>query len=361
MARTCCLLLCRRNWSCVSDVARVSTFGALGYAKTEARSWFRGLGSFAWPHARSPACRFSSLPVKKRLARKKTVAEQPAPESCSLAVAYSTAEEYNLASLAKALQKQGLYEQKTLSDDVADVLCAAAKYKLDEEPRNMFIFREGSVVFWNFPEIERKAILQFLKPYEENSYSSTLVEQEIEALEFKHHEHRTRLVNGNIFLSPQSPDTDLEKYTFSNGMALSVKLAIWEASLDAYVESVESIIEDMKEGRTITMTREHVFRKTGELFSLRHLINLSSDLLDTPDFYWDRPALESHYLKVVRYMNIGRRTKVMNEKLTHCCELMELLSHHLEDKHHVRLEVMIIVLIMVEVVFECLHYAAKFF
>ncbi|KAG0410476.1 hypothetical protein HPB47_012399, partial [Ixodes persulcatus] len=42
---------------------------------------------------------------------------------------------------------------------------------------------------------------------------------------------------------------------------------------------------------------------------------------------------------------------VMNEKLTHCCELMELLSHHLEDKHHVRLEVMIIVLIMVEVLY----------
>ncbi|KAL3191616.1 hypothetical protein MRX96_059710 [Rhipicephalus microplus] len=59
-------------------------------------------------------------------------------------------------------------------------------------------------------------------------------------------------------------------------------------------------------------------------------------------------------------MNINRRTKVMNEKLTHCCELMELLSHHLEDKHHVRLEVMIIVLIMVEVLFECVHYASKF-
>ena len=39
----------------------------------------------------------------------------------------------------------------------------------------------------------------------------------------------------------------------------------------------------------------------------------------------------------------------MNEKLNHCCELMELLSSNLNDAHHTRLEVMIIILILVEV------------
>ncbi|KAK8761864.1 hypothetical protein V5799_026861 [Amblyomma americanum] len=292
-----------------------------------------------------------------QLARKKPTPEPPV--SSLTAVAYSTAEEYDLMSILKALEEQGLYKEKVLSEDLTDVLYASARYQVNEEPRELFIFREGSVVFWNFPEIERRAVLQFLKPHEEQSYSPSLVNQEAEALEFVYHENKTRFHDGNIFLSAEG-ESDLEKYTFSSGLALSVKLAIWEASLDSYVDSIEGIIEDMKEGRTIRMTREQVFRKTGELFSLRHLINLSSDLLDTPDFYWDRPTLESLYLKVIKYMNINRRTKVMNEKLTHCCELMDLLSHHLEDKHHVRLEVMIIVLIMVEVLFECLHYAAKF-
>uniref|UniRef100_A0A023GEP2 Putative conserved secreted protein n=1 Tax=Amblyomma triste TaxID=251400 RepID=A0A023GEP2_AMBTT len=310
-----------------------------------------------WPSACTASCGLSSLPVKTRLARKKPTPEPPV--SSLTAVAYSTAEEYDLASILKALERQGLYKEKVISEDLTDVLYASAKYRVNEEPRELFIFREGSVVFWNFPEIERNAVLQFLKPHEEHSYSPSLVNQEVEALEFVYHENKTRFHDGNIFLSTEG-ESDLEKYTFSSGLALSVKLAIWEASLDGYVDSIEGIIEDMKEGRTIRMTREQVFRKTGELFSLRHLINLSSDLLDTPDFYWDRPTLESLYLKVIKYMNINRRTKVMNEKLTHCCELMDLLSHHLEDKHHVRLEVMIIVLILVEVVFECLHYAAKF-
>lgn len=91
---------------------------------------------------------------------------------------------------------------------------------------------------------------------------------------------------GNIYLASDANDYD--KYTFSNAIAQSVKLGIWEASLNHYVDSIEFVTEDLKAGRSIKMTREQVLRKQGELFALRHLINLSSDLLDTPDFYWER-------------------------------------------------------------------------
>lgn len=41
-------------------------------------------------------------------------------------------------------------------------------------------------------------------------------------------------------------------------------------------------------------------------------------------------------------------------------ELTELVSSNLNDAHHVRLEWMIIVLIMVEVAFETLHYIDRY-
>nr|BAH71547.1 ACYPI005497 [Acyrthosiphon pisum] len=101
-------------------------------------------------------------------------------------------------------------------------------------------------------------------------------------------------------------------------------------------------------------------KKTGELFGLRHRINLSSDLLDLPDFYWEREHLETFYRSTCNYFSISTRLKTMNTKINHCLELVELLSHHLSDKHHIRLEWMIIVLIMVEVGFEIIHYAQLF-
>lgn len=51
----------------------------------------------------------------------------------------------------------------------------------------------------------------------------------------------------------------------------------------------------------------------------------------------------------------------MNEKVNHCMELVELLSSHLSDRHHIRLEWMIIVLIMVEVAFETIHYIERYY
>lgn len=51
----------------------------------------------------------------------------------------------------------------------------------------------------------------------------------------------------------------------------------------------------------------------------------------------------------------------MNDKLNHCIELADLVSSKLNDVHHIRLEWMIIILIMVEVVFEFLHYAERWY
>jgi uncharacterized Rmd1/YagE family protein len=103
-----------------------------------------------------------------------------------------------------------------------------------------------------------------------------------------------------------------------------------------------------------------VLQMTGELFSLRHELNLNSDLLDTPDFYWERERLETLYRTTCNYLSIDRRTKVLNEKLAQCCEILELISTHLTDQHHTRLEWMIIALITIEVGFEILHVAEHY-
>nr|XP_018901209.1 PREDICTED: required for meiotic nuclear division protein 1 homolog [Bemisia tabaci] len=279
-------------------------------------------------------------------------------------VAFSTAEEYDLDNIRIGLETKNLYEVHPLDTEGVQAgtdsfIHAVAHYQVEEEPRQIFIFREGSVVLWNVSELEYTNFLMFLKHYELQSYDEKLIESERELMHYKYTDSlkKSTLMNGNIYLCKDSSSNfDLDLYTFSNAMASSVKLGIWEATLEKYVESIEYITEDMKMGRRIKIGPKEVLRKTGEIFALRHSINLSSDLLDVPDFYWDREQLEKLYLLTCNYFSIPRRTKIMNEKLNHCLELVELLSTHLSDRHHVRLEWMIIVLIMVEVAFEFIHY-----
>lgn len=83
-------------------------------------------------------------------------------------------------------------------------------------------------------------------------------------------------------------------------------------------------LKDLKSGKRIRISREEVLRKTGELFALRHSINLSSDLLDTPDFYWDHDELETLYLQSCNYFSIGRRTKVCIVSKIRLCIRLQL-------------------------------------
>lgn len=297
--------------------------------------------------------------------------------------AFSTAEEYDLEGLLDSLRQQELYDAKKFfsTDNLGleqDVLYVTAKYQVGEEDRDIFFFREGSVVMWNFNDIETNNVLSFIRPFEKDPYLRPLVRSESEVMPYTYIPASAIDVEGDLvassdidhvraffqsgkFFLTSGEDNFFPKYTFSNALSTSIKLGIWEATLDRYIDSMEFLTNDMKKGRRIRISRAEVLRKTGELLALRHVINLSSDLLDTPDFYWDREELETLYLQVCNYFSISRRTKVMNEKINHCVELAELISHNLNESHNTRLEWMIIILIMIEVGFEVIHYLDRYY
>lgn len=307
------------------------------------------------------------LQLKKRPLKKRRM-DDTAPGY--YVTAYATAEEYDLERLAKSLRKQDLYEQQKFFPDVdhdeepKDVIHFKPKYQVENEPRDIYFFREGTVVLWNCTDLEISNILSYLRLFEIDRYDEHVVHDELEQMHYCYADNESthaHLKGNQFYLSKEGSATQaLEKYTYSNAMSLTTKLGIWEASLDKYIDSMEFVTEDLKRGRPITISRPNMLRKTGELFALRHLINLSSDLLDTPDFYWDREQLESLYSQTCNYFSIPKRTRVMNEKINHCVELASLINSHLNDNHHVRLEWMIIILIMVEVGFEVLHFVDRF-
>lgn len=87
--------------------------------------------------------------------------------------AFATAEEYDLEKLLTALKAQDLYTPKRFfnsddnSENEPDVLYATAKYQVGNEPRDIYFFREGTVVMWNCSDMECSNLLGFLKSFEE--------------------------------------------------------------------------------------------------------------------------------------------------------------------------------------------------
>ena len=265
----------------------------------------------------------------------------------------------------------------------------------------MFFFKDGSFVCWNVSGDEIEDIRKLLKEHgvEKGSYREGILEYEHVDYVYKSsseqrvtspafnpaelrstagkgeeeecgERHRVRKLSETEFDEPlncinfSSAVSDhqqlLEKYAFSNGLQLSVKLGIWESLLDEYIRSMGEIPRNMKDEKPLGLSRKEIMKKTGELLYLRHNINLLSDLLDTPDFYWDRPELETYFSVMYSNLDLKDRTQVINNKLNYSHELAEVLRTHLQENHSLKLEWCIIGLITVEVVFECIHYADRY-
>ncbi|XP_033497935.1 required for meiotic nuclear division protein 1 homolog [Epinephelus lanceolatus] len=269
-------------------------------------------------------------------------------------IAYATADQYHLPTLCHDLISKG-FSEIDLPRDAANVLVISTDMaaKPDDDAL-MFFFREGSVIFWNVEEKTMKRALRILEHHEIQPYEVALVHWENEEINYTVGEGNTKLERGNFILCDNMDPQEavLEKFAFSNALCLSVKLAIWEVSLDNFVESIQTIPETLKSGRRVKLSSAEVMKKIGELFTLRHCINLRSDLLMTPDFYWDRENLEKLYDKTCQFLSINRRVNVVNEKLEHCTQLTDLMRSHLSEKHSLRLEWMIVILITIEVMFE---------
>ncbi|KAF2354372.1 protein of unknown function DUF155 [Trinorchestia longiramus] len=319
--------------------------------------------------------------------------------------AYASADEYDLEELLKGFQKLGLYERSNhhiakanaalgLSQghdleedskfkeaeqqvrgfnfsstsshdeldcipDITEVLHVIGQYKISSEPREIFFFRDGSLVFWNIDELERSNILTYVKQFcLGDVVSPETMDEQSESLPYSYAEDKTRLSGGRILLTEGKPSY-LERYAFSNALAHSVKLGVWETELDCYIDSIKPVAEELRKKGTIILPKKEVFLRLGQLYELRHSLTLSSDLLDTPDYYWDREHLELLYRRTSNYLSISRRTEIMSDKLNNCMQLLELLkNYHGEEQSH-RLERIIIYLIIIEVVFESLHFIIK--
>ncbi|GLD47810.1 required for meiotic nuclear division protein 1 homolog isoform X1 [Lates japonicus] len=304
------------------------------------------------PLARKPACTYASASLSQSIQPHK--ANQPEDKDMMQCIAFATADQYHLPTLCHDLISHG-FNELDLPRDASNVLVISTDMTAKpDDSALMFFFREGSVVFWNVEEKTMKKVLRILEHHEIQPYEVALVHWENEEINYTVGEGNTKLERGCFILSDEIDHDEavLEKFAFSNALCLSVKLAIWEVSLDDFVESIQSIPETLKSGKRVKLSSAEVMQKIGELFSLRHCINLRSDLLLTPDFYWDRENLEKLYDKTCQFLSINRRVNVVNEKLEHCTQLTDLMRSHLNEKHSFRLEWMIVILITIEVMFE---------
>lgn len=255
---------------------------------------------------------------------------------------YCTASSYNISQLVEYLIEEG-YEPKYF-DDVVHV---AKEVNSDKKIVDIFYFPFGCAAIWNATEAEEHIILAELEAVSlENieNYSSDLIYYKLDSSQ-----EGTNIdeENNTIILSD---DSVFVKLSISYALAQSVKLDILERAVAEIIEQTKPLKRELASRGYVSLSKREITRKIGMLFNERYSINLHSDILDTPEFFWRRPSYEPIYMKTAALQNIQVRQNILNHRLDMIHELYTLLSSELESRHSTRLEIIIIVLITIEVI-----------
>lgn len=250
-------------------------------------------------------------------------------------VAYSVAERYDLKKLTASLVRR-----KITFNSFKEVL-HLPKYK---DCKDVFVFNYGCLVLWGIEDEDDSLLIKSLSAFEKNPLREPIQDS------CKYSVSQTSAPSMKEDLIRLSSSDPLEKLAFSYGLSQSTKLIEFENVLETTILRTEKVPKDLAEKGRIYLSRRQIAKETGKIFIVRNSINLHSEILDTPDFFWDHPKLEPLYKMSIQDLEVKPRVELLNKRLEMIQELYAILTTESQHRHSSFLEWVIILLITVEVI-----------
>ncbi|KAF2069530.1 hypothetical protein CYY_009155 [Polysphondylium violaceum] len=211
--------------------------------------------------------------------------------------------------------------------------------KHKESDEDAFIFpSHGVVVSWGLPNLNE--VLQWLKAYENEPLkihqTDTYKYITSEANRFEITK-RDELLN----LSQNQEERDIEKFSISYAFAQSVGLFFIEDYITQLGDNADKIH---------LAPKADMLKQLREQMRIKSFLNLRSDIIDTPEHFWEHPEGEGIYRFVRQHCEIDKRVRILNEKLNLINEIYEIYNLELKHDHSSFLEKIIIFLIALEII-----------
>ncbi|KAH7138589.1 sporulation protein RMD8 [Dendryphion nanum] len=230
----------------------------------------------------------------------------------------------------------------------------------------MFVFSYGVAVFWNFTERQEKDILADLT-FSTSSTGVALATRPLDEADFEteefHFEYNPDIARPRVFndmISLKSGD-HMIKLSISHAIAQSTKLSLFEERMARTMLAAQYVPKRLALTGKLGMGRTEVVKMIGSLFTSRVDVNLSSNMLDTPNFFWDsEPTLHPLYTAYREYLEIKPRIQVLNERCRVFLDLGEILSDSISDRKMTRITWIIIILIIFSICITCLEVLLRF-
>ncbi len=260
-------------------------------------------------------------------------------------VSFCTAESYDLSGLANSFKRKGYFT--SLSRDVLHVAS-------NKKPADIYFFNHGCFVCWGFNRRQELKWLEYVKKYSRNLLPT--VENDHFCYQFGEETSIDAHERFKLDVITLDSDNAQIKLAISYGLAQSIKLEAFEDAIQVTIRLNSYLPEEIARRGYTSLSRRSLFKRMGEIFLSRSSINLSSEFLDTPEFFWRNPNLEPFYTMVKKFLDLPNRVMALNQKLDLLQELLGILNSQVQHRHSSLLETIVILLILIEILISVVQY-----
>jgi uncharacterized Rmd1/YagE family protein len=135
----------------------------------------------------------------------------------------------------------------------------------------------------------------------------------------------------------------------ADALAKSVVLAHDESEVAAVIEVVEPLARQLADNGRTRGGRRAIFKHIGNALLVQHRLSGRVAVADKPDALWERPDLERLYARLQDEYELEERAEALARKLSVISDTAEVLTDMIDTKRSLRLEFIIVVLILFEI------------
>lgn len=228
------------------------------------------------------------------------------------------------------------------------------KIHTPDKSQLIFVFKNGTLVTWGLKRHQAQVLIDLIKQFADKQ------------VHYNVHDEFSFKIGNKIGIEPHDyfdvdiitldDDNEEIKLSFSYGLSQSVKLQYFETVIDALIEKYTPFIHTLSHNGDMPLSRKQIRQVIGEILGAKSEMNLISNFLYHPKFFWQHPTLEVHYVMLERYLHIPKRINAINHRLDTLNEIFDMFNAYLENRHAHSLEVIIIILISIEIIFAVLNF-----
>ena len=158
---------------------------------------------------------------------------------------------------------------------------------LDDIKQEIFVFEFGVVVFWGVSIGQEKGILDLIKDFIKRG---DVIQSEFESSEddmaFVSVAEASKMHIANDVITLPEDSTVKQRLSVSYAIAQSSVVSIFEHRIEEKVTEYKFIPETLSRSGKIDLSNRRIGMMIGDIFVIRHDLNLHTDILDTPDYFW---------------------------------------------------------------------------